>query len=176
MYGPIFTLFTIPYNVHPDLPRFIFVLFWGIITYWLLRKALASKHMDKNWQSLLLLISLYSPFLWIRNVFYAQFDVIVAVLLIAAIEAKANKASGLSGIMAALAVSFKYYALAIIPFLSFREKKLDNRFIFSFGISLVLIYSLTYLKWGSSFLTPLIIMADRPSKLLSIFRFHCSLP
>ena len=169
-YGPVYTLFGIPYAIHPNLPRMIFIFAWAALDYWMIGKLLKSNQLSAIAKVVLLIVICLSPFLWIRNVYYSQFDIVVALLMILAIDAAPQEHARLSGGLASLAVALKYYPLVLVPLLSFRKRKPVWQFICSFTAMTAIIYGVTMAVWGLSFLKPLTVASERPSKLLSIFR------
>jgi len=127
---------------------------------------------EKKQSSLiLLLILLFNPLYLVFGLYYGSNDIFVAGLTILSIIYLNEKNAKIAGILFAIAIAYKFYPGFILPFLIFRDKKLNKHFLFSFTISLFLIYLSGYFIWGSAVLEPFRIGIDRPSKSLSIFRF-----
>ena len=171
VYGPIYVLFAYPYSVYNKLPRIMWTLFLYGLSYWLITQIFNSSRIDESYKIILSLVLLLSPFLWITTVYFAQFDIVVAVLSLAAIEAKRRGRNVLSGILISMAVSLKYYPIVIVPFLFISKKKVDVKFITLFILFTAIIFVTSYGIWKDSLFIPIKLAASRPSKLLSIFRF-----
>jgi hypothetical protein len=171
VYGPLYALFVIPYTVHYKFPRLLMILSWAIVSFWLLRKTLSSINLRGIWQIILVLLICFSPFMWVRNVFFAQFDILVGLLVLAAVAAQSQGISVLTGIFTACAVALKYYPAVLVPFFSVNNRKLDWHFIISFSLTFLAIFSFTIFQWGNTFLNAITLTSDRQSKILSVFRF-----
>jgi hypothetical protein len=169
-YGPVFAVFALPMAIHYKLPRLIFVLTWALASVKLIEMLLESEQLSDRWKITLLLVLCLSPFLWIRNVHYAQFDIVVAYLLLLSIDYAVKNMSIVSGGLIAVAVALKYYPLAVVPQLAFKDRKPVWRFIGSFGAVMTIIYTITYGLWGTTFLKPIFAAVERQSKLLSIYQ------
>jgi hypothetical protein len=171
VYGPIYLLFAYPYSIYNKLPRIIWTLFWYGLSYWLIIQIFNFSRLNENYKIILSMVLLLSPFLWITTVYFAHFDIVVAVLSLSSIEAKRRARNVMSGILISMAVSLKYYPIVIVPFLFISKKKVDIKFITSFILFTAIIFVTSYGIWKDSLFIPIKIAAARPSKLLSIFRF-----
>lgn len=170
-YGPLFGVFALLFKVHPNCPRFLWSLFWFSSVFYIIFLLFRSTSCNQNLKYLLPLLFLVSPLFWLQNVYYAKFDIVVAVLVffsIMFIDRDNNKAAG---ILLAIAIALKYYPLVFVPILAYSNRKLNRSFLGAVTFSLILIFGCTYLLWGTSFLFALTFASSRSSQYLSLFRF-----
>jgi len=178
-YGPVHYLFAFLYKINSNLPRIAFVLIWLISGFLLLRRC--SMQRLPSWISWLLLFFLYCNPYFFRLYIYGQNDLAVSGLLVISIlNFRANRFAA-SGTLFALALSYKFYPLVMLPFLScsamgFRSIQgfllsLRWRYIFSVLSSLLAIYGLALIAMGSSVASPFWMLAQRPATESSIAFF-----
>lgn len=148
-------------------PKALFVCIYLFSGYKLLDFAV-SKGVNAGILSIFLLLN---PLFLIFGLYYGSNDLIVSGLAISAVLYLIERKSTTAGILFAFAIGYKFYPLFILPFMLFTDFKLRKGFAHSFMISLMIMYSVSYLYWGDNIFDAFRIGVERPSKSLSIFRF-----
>jgi hypothetical protein len=170
-YGPTFILLAPFYLIHSLLPKLIFVWCWCWISHQLLRTLLVSQKKSGIRFQILYLVILFTPFFWARICIQGANDTMVAFFCFLAIRAAIDEKTIKAGLWISLGSLFKFYPLALLPFLSHRNKKINFKLIFSTLFFIFCGYLLTYLIWGESFLNPILQSYSRDSTGDSIFKF-----
>ena len=168
-YGPTHNIISLMYAIHPNLPRILFCGIWigaGIL---LLRRC-AKNHLP-SWTRWLILFFLYVNPYFFRLYEYGQNDLAVSGILLMAIILHRENKDVPAGILFALALSYKFYPLVMIPFLciDFKEvsklrdirKSFRINFFLSLIASLIILAGLAYLTLGESFLSPYQFLVNR---------------
>ena len=168
-YGPTHNIISLVYAIHPNLPRILFCGIWIGAGVLLLRRC-AKNHLPP-WTRLLILFFLYINPYFFRLYKYGQNDLAVSGILLMAIILHRKKKDVPAGTLFALALSYKFYPLVMIPFLctDFKEvsklrdirKSFRINFFLSVIASLAVLTALAYLTLGESFLSPYQFLVNR---------------
>ncbi|UTW05146.1 DUF2029 domain-containing protein [Amphritea atlantica] len=169
-YGPFYNFLALPYAVHSQLPKLIFSACWLAIVLYTVRKFSTLQGLAVNVKWLFAVFWLLNPFFIVSTVFFGFNDSLVALLCFLAvlIAVEGNRKSSLLIITAG--VLTKIYPLFLLPFLN-KSWKSVGRNILIFVVSLMLVYLITYLIWGPSFLVAFGKANGREPTLFSIMMF-----
>ncbi len=170
-YGPLYNTLAYLYAINPALPKLVFCLAWLAASYYTIN-TFRPKYGEKPLILLAGILAVFlNPFFWIMIVGYGSLDILPAVFCLGAIVFRIQRSFILTGIALGIGVLFKFYPIVLLPFLM-----LDNRrFRISLMLSCVGVIAFGLLisvaVWGTSTFSPVLFAANRPSKMLSIFRF-----
>ena len=169
-YGPGFNAFAVFAAAHPLLPKLIFVGAWLAVAAWLIRKAdQAGPDRTAGW--IVFVAVVLNPLFWTHTVLYGTFDSVVALACLGALGLMGRGRDGMAGASLSVAVLLKYYPLALVPFFAFHGRRFNRRFTIGFVGTTVAGLLLAFALWGPGVLHALEFAAERPSKLMSVFRF-----
>ncbi|MFO0891766.1 MAG: glycosyltransferase family 87 protein [Isosphaeraceae bacterium] len=169
-YGPLFNPLALPAWVHPLFPKLIFASSFAIFAS---RLALLSGSDGGHPAARLALIMvwLWNPFVWVEVAYYGHFDVLVGLLIVAALESLSRGRDRRSGTWLGLGVLLKYMPLVLLPFLSLDGRRVRWRFLIAALIVIGGGLGVSALYWGRSTFRPLEFAATRDSHHLSIYRY-----
>ena len=170
-YGPLFNLLSIPFAIHPGLPKALFTITWLSVGAYLYRQI--DLDGPGYWsQSLFLILFIFlNPFFLLSFVYYGQFDVLVAALCLASVLSRVKARDGWSGFFLGLAFLLKLYPLVILPALALQGWQVRWRLLFAFIATVAPTLLVAYLIWGGSIFEPLSFGSGRESTAFSIFFF-----
>lgn len=169
-YGPVYNLFALPYAVHFQLPKLIFVSCWLALVLYTVRRFSALENISARVKWIFAAFWLLNPFFIVSTVFYGFNDSLVALLCFLAIIIAVQGRGKSSLILITAGVLTKIYPVFLLPFIS-REWKDIRRNIVIFVVILAVVYLITYLIWGGSFLVAFGKANGRNPTLFSIMMF-----
>lgn len=164
-YGPVYSFMALLVKVHERLPALLFlaVYFFSIYTF------CKDQKLKLDTPSLIFLIA--NPLFLIFGVLYSNNDVLLAGLILLFLDQTQAKNFRMAGVILGLAISFKFSVIFLVPILFLQEKKWFPRSLVSLGMTVALLYGISYLIWGDTFIIPFLYGTERGSRLLSVFRF-----
>ena len=169
-YGPAHNLLAFPFALHPMLPKAIFVLAWQVSS-WSLLYQLARQRINLPWLIFWLAALPFNPLFWSFGVVYGSMDALVAALCLSALALRKADRHSVAAATLALAVLLKIYPIVFAPFLALDGRRINWRFLTTFGVLLAAGLALSFLVWGEASLHSITHNSGRGSKLFSIFRF-----
>ncbi len=169
-YGPLYALFAPLYGIHPKLPRMVFVFSYFVVFYFLAQMVIG-RYKQKGMESIFFMLVLLSPLFYFDVIIFTHFDIIVAAFVFFAFICFKKNRMILAGVFIAIAVCLKYYPIVFVPFLFFNSNKRNVKFLVVFTVICFIVFGITYLKWGTSFVDILLYASKRESKVFSIFRY-----
>ena len=169
-YGPLFNALAIPAAINPLFPKLLFATAYLLFAIWLVKSAGESPG-SSGWRRTLRFVWLFGPFAWVEIAYFGHFDVLVGLLCLAAVEARARDRDVLSGVSLGIGVLLKYMPVVLLPFLVLDHGRIRTRLAIASAATIVLGLAASVLLWGHSIYRPLLFAASRPSEHLSIFRF-----
>ena len=166
-YGPlhnVLAFLTIPSQLGPKI--FMFIAF-VVVNFLLIMSLLSTRPSMKNLVAYVVLVP--ANFLVIGIVFsYGLNDGLTAAIIGLAILARFRRLFIWSGILLGLAVLLKYYPALLIPFFCLNDRRFNLR-LFLAGVCAVAVgFFVTWLLWGTAFITSFSTGAFRGPKLLSV--------
>ena len=171
-YGPVHTF--LAFSAIPSflVPKFIFglgIIWLNLILVMLLLKATPRPRLH-IWVAYLLLIPL--NFLVIGAVFlFGNNDALVAALIGFGVLARFRGFAVTAGMLFGLAILLKFYPLLLLPFLTLHDRRFNLRVLAS-ALGVVLIgFTITTLRWGTSFINAISGGIEREATILSILNY-----
>lgn len=168
-YGPFFNILAIPTIWHPLGPKLVFAAAYCFFIAHLV--LVVGGRTLPPWVRLTAALWFFSPYPVVEIALMGHFDVLVALLAIAAIETRARERWGASAGWLASAVLLKYYPGVLAPFLALDRGRVRWRYVVASGGLSLTGLGVAWLIWGSSVGRPLWLAVERQSMFLSIFRF-----
>ena len=155
------------------LPKLFFVFLWLASSFYLLRlgKLQLQDGLHQGELLFILLMTLLSPFFWGRVVIQGLHDIFLGALLLIGLWFFRRKSERLSGFFIGLGFLFKFVPIFIIPILGFHGLYPRWRLIWSFFVTIIAGFVISFFFWGKSCFLPLIYGASRDATWDSIFRF-----
>jgi hypothetical protein len=169
-YGPLFNLLAPTIRVGNFFPKLLFCSSTWAFGVFLLALTFRERAPAPKVVGVALLVFL-CPFLWIQILRRGEFDIIPGLLTVAAIHFRVRQRDMLSGLALASAFLFKYYPIAILPFLMLDGQRVRLRLGLVAILGSALGLSLSYLYWGGATFDSLLLASSRPSRHYSIFAF-----
>ena len=169
-YGPVYNFFALPYALHSQLPKLMFVACWLAIVIVTVRNFFSLESVSHRLKWGFAAFWLLNPFFIVSTAFYGFNDSFVALLCFAGILVAAESRSKTSLILFTVGVLTKLYPLFLLPFLDTKWRKIGRNILLFFAI-LLSVYAITYMIWGSSFLVAFGKANGRNPTLLSIMMF-----
>ena len=170
-YGPTFNALAILYGLHDKLPRLLFVSCWIGLLLFFVKLIATSRHMSieasQRWMVFIFMIPVY----WIYVVWDGTNDILMIALLFVSLYLYRREKWVLSGMCMALSIGVKFMPIVMVPFLVCAHKRWRWKYLFSVLMGLTIIYGISYGVWGDMIMRPFQFATDRPSTILSIFRF-----
>ena len=168
-YGPTHNLMALVYAIHPNAPRILFCWIWLAGGALLLNRCADDRL--PAWISWIILFFLYLNPYFFRLYAYGQNDLAVSGLLLIAVLCHRAKKDLAAGLLFALALSYKFYPIVMLPFLLVDGQRLGGladhfakirwNFVAALALSLALIMAGAHQVLGQSFLSPYSFLADR---------------
>jgi hypothetical protein len=170
-YGPLYNALALLYAINPFLPKIIFCIAWlGASCY--IINTFRQKFGGKPTVTLAGVFTVFlNPFFLIMLVIYGSMDILPAVFCLGAIVFRIQRRFFLSGIALGIGILFKFYPIVLLPFLMIDERRFRFSLMSSCVGTMILGLSISVWVWGMSTFNPVLFATDRPSKMLSIFRF-----
>jgi len=170
-YGPTHSGLVILYYFHIKLPWLFYVILW-LATCWVTSNFLIRNQVISERQKLLLHFYLFfNPLLWIFVVEGGGNDMLMAFFVIFSFHLYRKNKDVFSGASMAIAIGVKFLPIVIVPFLIFSKKKIRWKYACALVLTSTLIFGISYFLWGEKNLQPFQFALERPSKMLSGFRF-----
>lgn len=166
-YGIVYSFFAPVGYLWAKLPKLIFIGSYLFAGHMLLQ---LSELSDKK-KFILSTALLLNPLFLVFGVVYGSNDLFMTGLVLIAVVQHLKNHSKISGLLLASAAWFKFTAAFLGPFFAIQNAKINWKFILSFIGSSAIILLCGFLLWGDSFLIPFEFGSERPSKMLSLFRF-----
>jgi hypothetical protein len=161
-YGPLFNVLAPLVWLNPLANKLLFAFCYLLYVVWLIKDFAPQRGLlalSSPW----LLFWLLNPFPWVEIAYLGYFDVVVALLCVAAVHSLVGNKDGLSGTYLAFGILLKYMPIVIFPFLVFSERRFHFRVV-SFCVGVVIFgFGVSVLIWGRSTFSPLLFAATRPS-------------
>lgn len=167
-YGPLYNLLAPATLWNPLGPKLIFAA-----AYWAFAAGLALSAPRRGlpaWSGPALALWFAGPFAWVEVAGFGHFDVLVALLCVAAIEARAGDRWRASAAWAAAGVLLKYFPGVLAPFLALDRGRVRWRWLAAVAGLSASGMGLALAIWGPSALRPISLATGRESAGLSIFR------
>jgi hypothetical protein len=111
-----------------------------------------------------------NPFTWIELTYWGNFDVLVAVTCVAAIDVRSRERDAPLGGWLAAGILLKFFPVVLAPVLLLARAGIRRRAVAGCGLLLAIGFALSVALWGSATFRPLTFAASRPS-LDSVFSF-----
>jgi hypothetical protein len=167
-YGPLHVLSALPAAIHPLVPKLLFVVGWIVLGFFL----------ESAWRStqgsepdrLGLWFWWASPYFLTEVVYNGHFDVVAAAFAALAIAWR-DRRPFRAGLMLSCGILLKFIPLLILPFVLVERGKWRWRLLAGASVGLAVGFGACALRWGTTFLEPILFAAERPSSLMSVFRF-----
>ena len=172
-YGPLFNLFAIPAAINPMLPKICFALVYLLFCVWIL-DIYESEAGLRGWPQRLLIGWLFNPGIWLEIAFYGHFDVLMAVLIVAALHFHLSQKQVQAGALIGAGFLLKFLPAVAIPFLVVRGPLRRDLRVRTFLTAIFMIISgmaIACWIWGFSTFRPLIFASERGSSLISVWRY-----
>lgn len=173
-YGPIHSYLVYLYQFHWNLPRILFCVLYFISSLYISLRIYKNALMDETTKTIIYIMLFFNPLFWVFGLKFGINDFMMAFFVVFGLIFYRNKFDILAGLFFTVAILTKFMPVVMLPFLIvYRTQKIRFRFLFtlSYLVSSLFILGLSYLSWGDKMLNPLIHVAERKSKVLSIFRF-----
>lgn len=167
-YGPLYNLLALPTTWNPLGPKLIFAgAYWALAS----RLALAAPRRGlPGWAAPALALWFAGPFAWVEIAVFGHFDVLVALLGLAAIESRANGRWPAAAAWTASGVLLKYFPAVLAPFLALDRGKVRWRWLAATAGLSAAGLGVARSIWGPSVFRPIALATGRESAGLSIFR------
>ena len=169
-YGPAHNLLAVLFAFHPMLPKLVYVLAWQISS-WCLIYQLARHSINLPWLIFWLVALPFNPLFWSFGVVYGTMDSLVATLCLSALACRHAGRNSASASLLAFAVLLKIYPIIFVPFLILDGRRINWKFLATFGALIAAGLALSLQVWGESTFHSVTYNSGRGSTLLSIFRF-----
>lgn len=177
VYGPAFVVLSLFYAIHPMLPKLLYVSVWAGLIFWLLGpyKNILNSSWDRTALKFqLALMIFFNPYYWLNIPLRGHFDILVAVLCVIAVRKSSQYRENFAGISLALAILLKTFPIVVFPFLAVDVQGIRWRFVWWCLGTVSLGYAVSFLLWGESVFTPIILLTSLDwiqSTQTSLFRF-----
>jgi hypothetical protein len=168
-YGPTHNLMALVYAIHPNAPRLLFCWIWLAGGVLLLNRCAEDRL--PAWISWIILFFLYLNPYFFRLYAYGQNDLAVSGLLLISVLCHRARKDLVAGLLFALALSYKFYPIVMLPFLLVDAQRLGGLadflarirwiFVLALALSLALIMAGAHQVLGQSFFSPYSFLADR---------------
>ncbi len=169
-YGPLYNVLALPVPWNPYGPKLIFAAAYWFFASWL-ALGLGGRRGLPAWASPALALWFAGPFAWVEIAYFGHFDVLVALLAVAAAEARLRGRWALSVGWLTAGVLLKFFPGVLAPFLALDRGRIRWRYLAAtVGLSLAGMAA-AGAYWGPSVLRPLTLAVNRESAHLSIFRY-----
>jgi hypothetical protein len=162
-YGPLFNALALPAALNPLLPKLLFASAYLAAVAWFVGRS------GLSWTGVIAWLA--NPYVWVEVAYFGHWDVLVAVVCVAAVHERSRGRDVASGGWLAAGILLKYLPVVILPFLVVEGRRVRWRLVFTTMLVTAAGLGLSGLIWGPSTFRPLIYGAARDSTLLSIFRF-----
>jgi hypothetical protein len=169
-YGPLFSVLAMPAWINPLWPKLLFATAYVLFAVWLMQDR-GEGERSSLFGALVHLVGIWNPYVWVEVAHYGHFDILVGLLCVAAMEARARGRDLTSGLFLGLGVLLKFMPFVLLPFLVLDGKRIRWRLLFAAAGLIVLGMTLSLVIWGPSTFRPLGFAASRGSHHLSIYRF-----
>ena len=172
-YGPLHTLVGYLALINLIIPK-ILIASTGIIIFLILLHAKNRQTSEIKNNDIFLILLSYAlfPLTIINSYLFGMNDSIIALLVVLACESRRQERMVFTGILIGLAALLKFYPILFLAFFSLNNKKgVSLKCLFSGIMVFCLGMFIAFLVWGVDVFSPIIFGADRPPKLLSIFKF-----
>jgi hypothetical protein len=167
-YGPLFNVLALPTLWHEWAPKLIFAAaYWFFVAHLVL---VVGRRTLPPWARFATAVWFCGPYPVVELAFMGHFDVLVALLAVAAIEARARDRWRSSAGWLASGILLKYYPAVLAPFLALDRGRVRVRYLATAGGLCLGGLGIAWLIWGSSFVRPFWLAVERQSMFLSIFR------
>jgi len=169
-YGPLFNAFAPLAAISSLLPKLIFTGVWAataVSVAHLFEADRASKHLALA----VLAYFVLTPYFWVEIAAYGHFDILPAAATLASVHLTLGHRARLGAGILALGTLLKTYPIAALPFLLAARPDRWKAIILSFAGTCATVFGVSYLIWGPSTLSAILLPSRQESDLFSIFRF-----
>jgi hypothetical protein len=167
-YGPLYVLLALPAAIHPLGPKLLFVATWILLGFFLQSRWRADQSVEPG--RLGLWFWWVSPFFLVEVVYNGHFDVVAAAFAAIAIDWRERRPFR-AGLLLACGILLKFIPLLILPFLVVERGRWRPRLLCGTAVGLLAGFGACALRWGASWLEPIVFAAERPATLMSVFKF-----
>ena len=172
-YGPLHSLITLFYMIHPNVPRVLFSFSW-LVAVFLLFRSFGRLHL-KPWHYATLFISLMLNPFTLKLFVLGQNDLMTSALFILSFLFMYYGHERVSAWCLAGAILYKFFPIIFIPFMLVDNRKLAEfsfktimnavrwKFLLHLLIPIALLYGLYFLLYGDTVMVPLQFLFERKS-------------
>jgi hypothetical protein len=171
-YGPLFNTLAIPDYFNPVFSKLLFSWAYLLFAIWLIKRPDQAERVS-TLGTIVLLIWLWNPFVWVEIANYGHFDVLVGICSVGALAARIQRRDIVSGICLGIGVLLKYIPIVLLPFLILDEGRIlpRRRLLYAATAVILLGMGISQSIWGVSVYRPIAFAVERRSDWLSIWRF-----
>ncbi len=183
-YGPLHTLITLFYIIHPDLPRMLFSLSW-LMAVFLLFRSFRELHL-RSWHYIMLFIALILNPFTLRNFIFGINDLLTSSLLFLSLFFMYHGRDRISAWCLAGSILYKFFPIILIPFMLIDNRKLTDfslktllnsvrwNFVSHFMIPFTILYGIHFLLYGDTFVAPFQFLVERGQTATTLSSFSAS--
>lgn len=168
-YGPAFNALALLTLPTPLAPKLLFAFAYLILVAWLAAVVAPRRHAGRFiWP--VAILAVMNPLAWIEQVHWGNFDVLVAVVSVAAIDARVKGRDVASGVWIGVGIALKFFPAVLLPVLAFERGRPRLKLLAACAVVLAVSFGTSLLLWGSATARPLIFAGSRQS-VNSLFSF-----
>lgn len=167
-YGPLYVLLALPAAIHPLGPKLLIVASWILLGLFLESRWRNDQSVEPGrlgfwfWWA--------SPFFLVEVVYNGRFDVVAAAFAAIAIDWR-DRRPFRAGLLLACGILLKFIPLLILPFLVVERGRWRPRLLCGTAVGLLAGFGACALRWGTSYLEPIVFAVERPASIMSVFKF-----
>ena len=168
-YGPAFNALALLTPLTPLAPKLLFAFAYLMLVAWL-AAVVAPRRYPSGPIWPVAILAVMNPLAWIEQVHWGNFDVLVAVACVAAVDARVKGRDVASGAWLGFGIALKFFPAVLVPVLAFDRGRLRMKLLAACVGVLAVGFGTSLLLWGSATARPLIFAGSRPSTN-SLFSF-----
>ncbi len=169
-YGPLFNALALAAALNPLLPKLLFAFAYLATVAWLVKGVGPRRGLvGLPWVGRVAWLA--NPFVWVEIAYFGHWDILVAVVCVAAVHERSRGRDVAAGAWLAAGILLKYMPIVILPFLVVEGRRVRWRLLLAATLAAAAGLVLSWLIWGPSTFRAITYGAGRPSTLLSVFRF-----
>jgi hypothetical protein len=168
-YGPLFNGLAPIALLHPMAPKVLFAFCYLALVAWMALVVVPrSRPGAAVWT--VAILAVMNPFTWIELAYWGNFDILVAVTCVAAIDARVRQGDRALGAWLSTGILLKFFPVVLAPVLLLDRAGVRRRAALVCVGLLVAGFALSAAMWGTATWRPIAFAASRPS-LDSVFSF-----